>query len=121
MQPDHLSRSANATDFRRKVAGLLQALATVECNVAVGGLAGVPAGLLRDLVILTARLAGRRWLEANPDSVAVFTALYPTRMPPPLAQLARSLLAFCPAGSPRRQRLQRPEQADLRVEVNSDA
>jgi len=39
--------------------------------------------LLRDLVILTARLAGRRWLEANPDSVAVFTALYLTRMPPP--------------------------------------
>jgi hypothetical protein len=32
--------------------------------------------LLRDLVILTARLAGRRWLEANPDSVAVFTAFF---------------------------------------------
>jgi len=47
--------------------------------------------LLHDLVILTARLAGRRWLEANPDSVAVFTALYLTRMPPPLASSARSL------------------------------
>lgn len=84
MQPDHLSRSASAP-FRRKVAGLLQALATVECRFAMGGPAGVPAGLLRDLVILTARLAGRRWLEADPDSMAVFTALYATRMPPPLA------------------------------------
>jgi hypothetical protein len=91
VQPDHVSRSANAPDFRRKVAGLPQALATVECNFAVGGPAGVPAGLLRDLVILTARLADRRWLEANPDSAAVFTALYRTRMPPPLAQLHQIL------------------------------
>lgn len=90
VQPDHLSRSASAP-FRRKVAGLLQALATVECRFAVGGPAGVPAGLLRDLVILTARLAGRRWLEADPDSMAVFTALYATRMPPPLAQLGQIL------------------------------
>jgi len=51
--------------------------------------------LLRDLVILTARLAGRRWLEANPDSVAVFTALYLTRMPPPLASSGQ-----IPAGLP---------------------
>src|SRR5215470_3546399 len=86
-----------------------------------GAPAGVPVELLRDLVILTARLAGRRWLEANPDSVAVFTALYLTRMPPLLASSARSLLAFCRAGSARRQRPQRPEQADLRVEVDSDA
>jgi len=57
----------------------------------------VPVELLRDLVILTARLAGRRWPEANPDSVAVFTALYLTRMLPPLASSARSLLAFCRA------------------------
>ena len=89
VQPDHLSRSASAP-FRRKVAGLLQALATVECRFAMGGPAGVPAGLLRDLVILTARLAGRRWLEADPDSMAVFTALYATRMPP-LAQLGQIL------------------------------
>ena len=91
MQPDHLSLSASAPGFRRKAAGLLQALATVECNFAAGGPAGVPVGLLCDLVILTARLAGRRWPEANPDSVAVFMALYPTRMPPPLAQPGRIL------------------------------
>jgi hypothetical protein len=65
--------------------------------------------LLRDLVILTARLAGRRWLEANPDSVAVFTAVYLTRMPPPLAQLGQ-ILALCRAGSARRQRPQRPTE-----------
>lgn len=56
----------------------------------------MPAGLLRDLVILTARLADRRWLEANPDSVAVFTALYPTRMPP-LAQLGQILAGLPPS------------------------
>ena len=47
--------------------------------------------LLRDLVILTARLAGRRWLEANSESVAAFTALYATRLPPPLAELDQIL------------------------------
>jgi hypothetical protein len=79
----------------------------------------VPAGLLRDLVILTARLAGRRWLEANPDSVVVFTALYRTRMPPAqlhqiLAGLSSSRFGAPPAAAA-------ANRADLRVEVNSDA
>jgi hypothetical protein len=87
----HVSRSARAPDAGSKVADLLQALATVECNFAVGGPTGVPAGLLRDLVILTARLAGRGWLEANSESVADFTALYGTRLPPPLAELDQIL------------------------------
>jgi hypothetical protein len=116
----HLSRSANARDFPRKVAACCSA-GHRRVQFRRGAPAGVPVELLRDLVILTARLAGRRWLEANPDSVAVFTAVYLTRMPPPLASSARSLLAFCRAGSARRQRPQRPEQADLRVEVDNDA
>jgi hypothetical protein len=87
----HVSRSVSASDARRKAADLLQALATVECNVAVGGAAGVPTGLLRDLVILTAGLVGRRWLEANSESVSDFTALYVTRLPPPLAELDQIL------------------------------
>ena len=86
-----MHRSVSAPDARRKAADLLQALAAVECDFAVGGLAGVPAGLLRDVVIITAGLAGRGWLETNPDGAAAFTALYRTRLPPPLAELDQIL------------------------------
>jgi len=51
----------------------------------------VPAALLRDLVILTGRLAGRSWLEANADRTAAFTALQVTVEPPPLAELDQIL------------------------------
>jgi hypothetical protein len=47
--------------------------------------------LLRDLVIITTRLAGRAWLEANADSTAAFTALQATSHPPPLPELDRIL------------------------------
>ena len=47
--------------------------------------------LLRDLVIITARLAGRTWLEANTDSTAAFTALQATWQPPPLPDLDQIL------------------------------
>lgn len=57
----------------------------------MGGSAGVPAGLLRDLVLLTAGLAGHRWLEANSESSAAFTALYATRLPPPPTELDQIL------------------------------
>lgn len=93
MQPDHLSRSANVPAFRCEVAGRCRRWP--PSGAISPWAAGAPARLLLDLVILTARLAGRRWLEAHPDSVAVFTALYRTRMPRPLASSARSLLAFC--------------------------
>jgi len=84
-------RAVSAPDTRRNAADLLQALAAVECDFAVGGLAGVPAGLLRDVVIITTRLVGRGWLESNADRADAFTALYGTRLPPPLAELDRIL------------------------------
>jgi hypothetical protein len=84
---DHVRRTACPPEVRREVGDLLQALAAVECDFAVGGPAGVPAALLRDLVIITTGLVGRNWLEANADMTADFTALYGTRLPPPLAEL----------------------------------
>lgn len=84
-------RSAHIPDVRRQAGDLLQALATIECHFAVGGPAWVPAGLLRDLVLITGGLAGRRWLAANPDTAAAFTALHVTRQPPPLPELDRIL------------------------------
>ena len=88
---DHLRRSARPPDARRQADDLLLALATVECHVSVGGPGLVPHALLRDLVIITARLAGRAWLAANADSTAVFTALYATLQPPPLPELDQIL------------------------------
>lgn len=88
---DHVRRSACPPDAYRKVGDLLQALAAVECNYTVGGTVGVPAGLLRDLVIITAGLAGHTWLEADPERTAAFTALYATKLPPPLAELDQIL------------------------------
>jgi hypothetical protein len=88
---DHLRRSARPPDTRRQAGDLLLGLAAVECHVTAAGPVGVPPALLRDLVIITARLAGRAWLEAHPESVATFTALYATRRPPPLPELDQVL------------------------------
>ncbi len=82
---------ARLPDARGQVGDLLQALAAVECHFTVGGPGGVPAGLLRDLVLITGGLAGRSWLAANPDTAGAFTALRITRQPPPLPELDRIL------------------------------
>jgi hypothetical protein len=87
---DELYRSARRPDTRRQAADLMLALAAVECHAALG-LAWVPPALLRNVVIITAGLAGRRWLEANADRAADFTALATTRQPPPLPELDRIL------------------------------
>lgn len=71
----------------RQASDLLLALAAVECHVSASGPGQVPPALLRDLVIMTARLAGRTWLAAKAGSVAAFTELQATRQPPPLAEL----------------------------------
>lgn len=88
---DHLRRSALLCDDRRQVIDLLLTLAAVECHASVGGPAVVPAALLHDLVIITGRLAGRTWLEANADKTAAFTALQFTLEPPPLTGLDQIL------------------------------
>jgi hypothetical protein len=85
---DQLCRSARPPDIRRQAGDLLLMLATVECHVSAGGPAQVPPALLRDLVIITARLAGRTWLEARADSAAAaFTELQAASQPPPLGEL----------------------------------
>jgi len=88
---DQLRRSAVPPDTLRQASDLLLALAAVECHASAGGPARVPPALLRDLVILTGRLAGRTWLQARADAVAAFTDLQATWQPPPLPELDRVL------------------------------
>jgi hypothetical protein len=88
---DHLRRSAVLCDDRRQFLDLLLTLVAVECHASVSGPAVVPAALLRDLVIITGRLAGRSGLEANADGTAAFTALQVMLEPPPLAELDQIL------------------------------
>jgi hypothetical protein len=84
---DQLRRSACPPDILRQANDLLLALAAVECHVSAGGPARVPPALLRDLVIITAQLAGRTWLQARADTMAAFTELQATWQPPPLPEL----------------------------------
>jgi len=88
---DRLLRSACPPDARRQAGDLLLTLAAVECHASCGGPALVPPALLRDLVIITARMAGRTWLDANADGAAAFTALQATSQPPPLPELDQIL------------------------------
>ena len=87
---DYLCRSACRPEARRQAGDLLLTAAAVECHASVAGPAGVPPALLRDLVIITARLAGRAWLDAHADSTAALTALQATWQPP-LPELDRIL------------------------------
>jgi len=84
---DRLLRSACPPDARHQAGDLLLALAAVECHVSSGGPALMLPALLRDLVIITTRLAGQTWLDANADSAAAFTALHASVRPPPLPEL----------------------------------
>ena len=88
---DYLCRSVPAPEARLQAGDLLLTLAAVECHVSVGGPAAVPPALLRDLVIITARLAGRAWLDAHADSTAAFTAVQASWQPPPLPELDQVL------------------------------
>jgi len=94
-EADHVRCSPCPPDTRCQICDLLQALAAVECHFAAGGPAGVPAGLLRDLVIITARLAGAAWLEAHAETTAAaFSALHTARQLPPLPELDRILASL---------------------------
>jgi hypothetical protein len=67
---DLLCHSGCSPDDRRAASDLMQALAAVECLVAVGGPAEVPDALLQDLVVITLGLAGRDQPEVSPDYAA---------------------------------------------------
>ena len=88
---DQLLRSGCPPAIRRQTGDLLLTLAAVECHASLGGPAAAPPALLRDLVIITARLAGHAWLEANPDSTAAFTAVQGSWRLPPLPELDQIL------------------------------
>ena len=88
---DFLCRSACRPQARRQAGDLLLTLAAVECHASVSGPDAVPLALLRDLVIITARLAGRTWLDAHADSTATFTAVQATWQPPLLPELDQIL------------------------------
>src|SRR5215472_16291509 len=88
---DHVRRCAQEPDARRKAVDLLQVLAAVECGFTVGGPDGVAPGLLRDLIIITTRLASPAWLGATAatPAVATFTGLSATQQPSSLPALDR--------------------------------
>lgn len=88
---DQLLRCACPPATRRQTGDLMMTLAAVECHASLGGPTLMLPTLLRDVVIITARLAGRAWLEANADSVAAFTALQASLQPPPLSELDQIL------------------------------
>jgi len=88
---DYLCRPDCPLQARRQAGDLLLTLAAVECHASVGGPAAVPPALLRDLVIITARLAGRAWLDAHAGSTAAFTAVQASSQPPPLPELDQIL------------------------------
>ena len=93
---DHVRRSVQVPDTRRKAVDLLQVLAAVECSFTVGGPDGVAPGLLRDLIIITTGLASPAWLEATAETPAVasFTALTATQQPPLLPELDQILASL---------------------------
>jgi hypothetical protein len=89
---DYLCRSDYPPEARRQAGDLLMTAAAVECHASVAGPGGVPPALLGDLVIITARLAGRAWLDAHAGSTAAsFTALQAAWQPPPLPELDQIL------------------------------
>jgi hypothetical protein len=88
---DQLRRSDWPSAIRRQADDLLLTLAAVECHASLGGPVPAPHALLRDLVIITAGLAGRTWLEANTEGTAAFTAVQSTWQLPPLPELDQIL------------------------------
>jgi hypothetical protein len=88
---DQLRRSDCPPAIRCQAGDLLLTLAAVECHASLGGPAAAPPALLRDLVIITARLAGYAWLEANADDTAAFTAVQRSWLLPPLPELDQIL------------------------------
>lgn len=82
-----LLRSGRPPDTRHRTLDLLLAVAALERHIGAGRPALMVPALLRDLVIITNRLAGRTWLEANADAAAAFLELQATVQPPPLPEL----------------------------------
>jgi hypothetical protein len=94
---EHVRRCEHLPDASLSHAiDLVQALAAVECICTVGGPAAVPADLLRDVVLITARLTGPSWLEANADfsPAADFAALRAAGHRPVLPELDGILAAL---------------------------
>jgi len=81
---DRLRRAGCPSSVHRQAGDLLLTLAAVESHA---GLGAVPPALLRDLVIITARLVGRTWLEADADNAAAFTAAQAIWWLPPPPEL----------------------------------
>ncbi|HEX5303109.1 MAG TPA: hypothetical protein VFW50_39560 [Streptosporangiaceae bacterium] len=93
---DRLRRAGCPSSAHRQAGDLLLTLAAVESYADLGGLAAVPPALLRDLVIITARLVGRTWLEADADKAAAFTAaqaIWRLLPPPELDLILARMLA----------------------------
>ncbi len=88
---DLLCHSGSSPAARRAAGDLMQALAAVECLVAVGGPAEVPDALLHDLVTITLGLAGGDQLEAGIGCATGGAGLTISWQSPPLAELDRYL------------------------------
>lgn len=84
---DQLLRSSWPPEVRDRALDLLLALAAVECHASTRGPALMLPGLLRDLVIVTTRLVGRAWLDANAEETTSFARLQNSLHAPPLPEL----------------------------------
>lgn len=88
---DRLRRSDCPPAIRCQAGDLMLTLAAVKYHASLGGPAPAPSALLRDLAIITARLAGPAWLEANAASTAAFTAAQASWQWPSLPELDQIL------------------------------
>jgi hypothetical protein len=88
---DLLLHSACPADSRKQALDLLLAVGAVECHVGPWDTDPMLPQLLRDVVIITTRLAGRTWPPTRTDAAAALTALHATVQPPPLPELDRIL------------------------------
>lgn len=86
-----LRRSGWPSGIRHQAGDLLLTLAAVECHASLCRPVPAPPALLRDLVIITARLAGRTWLDANAEGTTAFTAVEGSWQLPPLPDLDQIL------------------------------
>lgn len=93
---EQAQRAAPNARVLRRLTDLLHALAITDSAFVSGGSAAVSPGRLRELVIITSTVAGRRWLRAGEGTpeVKAFDSLYSARKPPSLPELDETLSAL---------------------------
>lgn len=93
---EQAQRAAPNARTLRHLTDLLHALTRADNAFVSGGPAAVSPCLLRELVIITSTVAGRRWLRAGEGTpeVKAFGSLYTASRPPSLPELDGTLSAL---------------------------